>query len=80
MPDSSKAGVSRYVDTLKEAVTGTLKGGEEVHIRGFGRFSFCEQKARDSVAVGQSASPSPNVPLTSSVSSIIIAARNHNIL
>ena len=45
--DSSKAEAQRYMDTLEKVVGEALKGGEEVQITGFGKFSVKERKARE---------------------------------
>ena len=37
----------KYVAAFEEVVTEALKGGEEVRITGFGKFSVRERKARE---------------------------------
>jgi DNA-binding protein HU-beta len=37
----------KYFAAFEEVVTETLKGGEEVQITGFGKFSVRERKARE---------------------------------
>ncbi len=37
----------KYFDAFEEVVTEALKGGEEVRITGFGKFSVRERKARE---------------------------------
>ena len=37
----------RHFETFERVVTETLKGGEEVRITGFGKFSVKERKARE---------------------------------
>ena len=37
----------RYFEAFEQVVTETLKGGEEVRITGFGKFSVKERKARE---------------------------------
>ncbi|MEN8130556.1 MAG: HU family DNA-binding protein [Pseudomonadota bacterium] len=44
--DLSKAGASRAVDAVLDAITGALKSGEQVSIAGFGIFSTKQRKAR----------------------------------
>jgi DNA-binding protein HU-beta len=39
--------VQRHFDAFERVVTETLKGGEEVQITGFGKFSVRERKARE---------------------------------
>ncbi|MCP4407414.1 MAG: HU family DNA-binding protein [Gammaproteobacteria bacterium] len=44
--DLSKASASRAVDAVLDAITSTLKSGEQVSIAGFGIFSIKQRKAR----------------------------------
>jgi DNA-binding protein HU-beta len=49
---AEKAGVSKseaqkHFEAFEEVVTEALKGGEEVQITGFGKFSVKERKARE---------------------------------
>ena len=44
MPTSE---AQRYFEAFEEVVTQALKGGEEVQITGFGKFSVKERKARE---------------------------------
>ena len=37
----------RYFEAFEQVVTETLKGGDEVQITGFGKFSVRERKARE---------------------------------
>ncbi len=37
----------RYFEVFEQVVTETLKGGDEVRITGFGKFSVKERKARE---------------------------------
>jgi DNA-binding protein HU-beta len=37
----------RYFEAFEQVVTETLKGGDEVQITGFGKFSVKERKARE---------------------------------
>ncbi len=37
----------RYFEAFEKVVTETLKGGDEVQITGFGKFSVRERKARE---------------------------------
>jgi nucleoid DNA-binding protein len=43
----SKGEAHRYFEAFEEVVTKALKGGEEVQITGFGKFSVRERKARE---------------------------------
>ena len=43
----SKSEAQRYFGAFEEVVTEALKGGEEVQITGFGKFSVRERKARE---------------------------------
>jgi DNA-binding protein HU-beta len=45
--DVSKSQAQKYFDAFKQVVTDALKGGDEVQIKGFGKFYVREQKARD---------------------------------
>ena len=45
--DVPKSQAQKYFDAFEQAVTDTLKGGDEVQITGFGKFYVREQKARD---------------------------------
>ena len=45
--DVPKSQAQRYFDAFEEVVTDALKGGKEVQITGFRKFSVREQKARD---------------------------------
>jgi DNA-binding protein HU-beta len=43
----SKSDAQKHFETFEEVVTEALKGGEEVQITGFGKFSVRERKARE---------------------------------
>ena len=45
--DISTNEAQRYFEAFEQVVTETLKGGDEVQITGFGKFSVKERKARD---------------------------------
>ena len=45
--DTSTSEAQRYFEAFEQVVTETLKGGEEVQITGFGKFSVKERKARE---------------------------------
>ena len=45
--DVSTSEAQRYFEAFERVVTETLKGGEEVRITGFGKFSVKERKARE---------------------------------
>ena len=45
--DVSTSEAQRYFDAFEQVVIETLKGGEEVRITGFGKFSVKERKARE---------------------------------
>jgi nucleoid DNA-binding protein len=45
--DVPKSQAQKVFDAFEQVVTGTLKGGEEVQITGFGKFYVREQKARE---------------------------------
>ena len=45
--DVSTNEAQRYFEAFERVVTETLKGGEEVQITGFGKFSVKERKARE---------------------------------
>jgi len=44
--DISKAAAGRALDGMIEAITGALKGGDQVSVVGFGSFSVRERAAR----------------------------------
>jgi DNA-binding protein HU-beta len=44
---ASKSEAHKYFEAFEEVVTEALKGGEEVQITGFGKFSVRERKARE---------------------------------
>lgn len=44
--DISKAAATRAVDTMVDAITAALKGGDQVTLVGFGTFSVRERAAR----------------------------------
>ena len=43
--DISKAQASQAVDAMFEAISGALKGGDDVRLVGFGTFAVAERKA-----------------------------------
>jgi nucleoid DNA-binding protein len=43
----STSEAQRYFEAFEKVVTETLKGGDEVRITGFGKFSVKERKARE---------------------------------
>jgi DNA-binding protein HU-beta len=45
--DVSKGEAQKHFEAFEQAVTEALKGGEEVRITGFGKFSVRERKARE---------------------------------
>jgi DNA-binding protein HU-beta len=45
--DVSKAEAQKHFEAFEQVVTEALKGGEEVRITGFGKFSVRERKARE---------------------------------
>ena len=45
--DVPKSEAQKYFEAFEEVVTEALKGGEEVQITGFGKFSVKEHKARE---------------------------------
>ncbi len=44
--DLSKASATRAVDAVLDSITGTLKGGDQVSLVGFGTFQVRERAAR----------------------------------
>jgi nucleoid DNA-binding protein len=44
---ASEAEVQKHFEAFEQVVTEALKGGEEVRITGFGKFSVKERKARE---------------------------------
>ena len=45
--DVSKSEAQKHFEAFEQVVTEALKGGEEVRITGFGKFSVRERKARE---------------------------------
>ena len=45
--DVPKSEAQKHFEAFEEVVTEALKGGEEVQITGFGKFSVKERKARE---------------------------------
>ena len=45
--DVPKSQAQKYFDAFEEVITDALKGGDEVQITGFGKFSVKERKARE---------------------------------
>jgi DNA-binding protein HU-beta len=45
--NASTSEAQKYIAAFEEVVTEALKGGEEVQITGFGKFSVRERKARE---------------------------------